>query len=208
MTDSEAFAKAFIEWAKSPSKAVDPHLSSAFNSVRQWMLVVWTAARKSINPDVGLETPAEAASATAAAFPQVSPEVDAFFSSLFNVAQDPAAITEAYNIAPPEVKKPGLLRGMMGPDLPAVKPIKVFDELSTAAKANGLNISAENLERILTEKGSIEFPKPILGRTSYGKHDIADLQKVVNASPREQVTTVLQRLIAASQRRLQAFERQ
>ena len=29
------------------------------------------------------------------------------------------------------------------------------------------------------------------------KTDIADLQKVVNASPREQVTTVLQRLIAA-----------
>lgn len=40
------------------------------------------------------------------------------------------------------------------------------------------------------------------------KTDIADLQKVVNASPREQVTTVLQRLIAASQRHLQAFERQ
>ena len=40
------------------------------------------------------------------------------------------------------------------------------------------------------------------------KTDIADLQKVVNATPGEEVTTVLQRLITASQRHLQAFERQ
>lgn len=40
------------------------------------------------------------------------------------------------------------------------------------------------------------------------KTDIADLQKVVNATPGEEVTMVLQRLIAASQRHLQAFERQ
>lgn len=40
------------------------------------------------------------------------------------------------------------------------------------------------------------------------KTDIADLQKVVNATPSEEVTPVLERLIAASQRHLQAFERQ
>jgi hypothetical protein len=40
------------------------------------------------------------------------------------------------------------------------------------------------------------------------KTDIADLQKTIDANPGEDVTTVLQRLVTASQRHLQAFERQ
>jgi len=40
------------------------------------------------------------------------------------------------------------------------------------------------------------------------KTDIADLQKVVDAKPGDTVATVLERLVQASQRHLQAFERQ
>lgn len=40
------------------------------------------------------------------------------------------------------------------------------------------------------------------------KTDIADLQKVIDAKPGDTVATVLERLVQASQRHLQAFERQ